>query len=61
MRKEKTYFEQVPVEIAETVLEKATTVAEILRASPTLFPMLDREVALPSSKRREAFLPMERR
>ncbi len=29
MRKGKTYFEQVPVEIAETVLKKATTVAEI--------------------------------
>jgi hypothetical protein len=61
MRKEKTYFEQVPVEMAETVLKKATTLAEILQASPELFPMLDREVTSPPSKRREKILPRELR
>jgi hypothetical protein len=63
MRKAETHYEQVPVEVAETVLEKATTLAAILRAYPALFPMLDREVASPPPKRgeRENVLPRERR
>ena len=59
MRKEKTYFEQVPVEMAETALEKATTLAAIIAAYPALFPMLDREVMSVSSKQRERFFPRE--
>jgi hypothetical protein len=61
MRKGKTHFEQVPIEMAETVLKKAATLAAILQASPDLFPMLDREVAPPPSKQRAKFLLMEHR
>ena len=55
MQKRKTYFEQVPVEVVEKVLEKTATLAAIRETSEALFSGFKPESAPVSSKRRQKF------
>jgi len=41
MRNRETYFEQVPIEIVETVLRQAAALAEELEKTPASVPALD--------------------
>lgn len=43
MRNRGTYFEQVPIEIAETVLRQAAALAEELEETPAPVPTLGRQ------------------
>ena len=60
MQKSRTHFEQVPVEIAETVLKRAMTHIGNTRDDACNIAADDREAA-PHSKRREKALPRKRR
>ena len=43
MRNRETYFEQVPIEIVETVLRQAAALAEELEKTPAPVPALERQ------------------
>jgi len=43
MRNRETYFEQVPIEIVETVLRQAAALAEELEKTPASVPALERQ------------------
>ena len=43
MRSRETYFEQVPIEIVETVLRQAVALAEELEKTPAPVPALERQ------------------
>ena len=61
MRKGKTHFEQVPVEIAETVLKRAMTSIGNTADDAGSIAADDRQIAPPLSKRREKVLSRQRR
>ena len=43
MRNRETYFEQVPIEMVETVLRQAAALAEELEKTPAPVPALERQ------------------
>ena len=54
MRNGETHFEQVPIEVAETVLRQAAALAEELEQKPAPVPGLGRETAEEFLKQRES-------
>ena len=54
MRNGETYFEQVPIEVADTVLRQAAALAEELQQKPAPVPGLGRETTEEFLQQRES-------
>ncbi len=54
MRNRETYFEQVPMEIVETVLQQAAALAEELEKTPAPVPALGRQAVEELLKQQES-------
>jgi len=54
MRNRETYFEQVPIEIVETVLRQAAEVAEELEKTPAQVAALERQAVKELLKQQES-------
>ena len=54
MRNRETHFEQVPIEVAETVLRQAAAIAEELEKTPAPVPALGRHAVEELLKQQES-------
>jgi len=54
MRNRETYFEQVPIEMVETVLRQAAALAEELEKGPAPVPALERQAVEELLKQQES-------
>jgi hypothetical protein len=54
MRNRETYFEQVPIEMVETVLRQAAALAEELEKGPEPVPALERQAVEELLKQQES-------
>jgi hypothetical protein len=54
MRNRETYFEQVPIEMVETVLRQAAALAEELAKGPAPVPALERQAVEELLKQQES-------
>ena len=61
MQKRKTYFEQVPIEVAEKAQREATTPAEMRQPPPALSFVGEREVVADLVKNQGKLPPKESR
>ncbi len=57
MRNGETHFEQVPIEVVETVLRQATALARMLEKSPAPLSALERQAIAEFPKQRGSTCP----
>jgi hypothetical protein len=59
MRNRETHFEQVPIEVVETVLRQAAALARMLEKSPAPLSALERQAIAEFPKQRGKYLSKE--